>query len=278
MNLYCYNSPTRSSTGFQERFWNVRDGNCTVMNPEDAAPELRRALLDGGAKALCVETGRGTRAFILREIFVRQGAQSGWHMNVILEADPVDYALWADTVSAFLSDYAGLTARLAGLFSVAYDGGEHYELDMEGFVQLLCDAKGAAASLCAATGEAKTQNASQAAFHTFAEKMCAAFSTGVRTQPYRLLLLVPTASVDYFMRHTSLKELNAPEICIGAPQWEALLRHDVPEDDLKEAEAEEVHHFSLEMTHLAISTVGAALVTYSIYRIIKRLGRKRKGR
>lgn len=280
MNLYCYNSPTRSSTGFQEGLWTLRNGVCTALDPEDAAPELRGALLDGGAKALCMDTGRGTRAFLLRGIFVRQGGQSGWHMNLILEADPADHSLWADASAAFLSDYAGFTARLAELFSVEYEGGEHCVLDTEGFAALMRDAEGAAASLCTAAEAVEEPSAAQAAFHAFAETLRAPFGTDAEAQPDRLLLLVPAASVGYFMRHTALKDLSAPEICISAAQWDALLAHEDPpaEEDPEEDPEDALPSVFPEAALLAVGAIGSALVGYGLYRIVKRFRRKRKGR
>lgn len=281
IKLYCYNSPATSSVGFQEGLWMVQDGVCTMMDEKEASPQLRGLLLDGGAKALCMDTARSTRAFMLRGIFVRQGAQSGWRMNIILETDQGSYAQWLDLVAAFLLDHTNIVEQFAGLFAVKYDGGEHYVLNTEGFEQLLCKVNGASSPFRA---ETETCTSSQAALCALVEKLCASFDA----HEGRLLLLVPTATVDYFMKHTSLKKITAPEVCIGSEQWETALFHKVPESKLdtegmqpepqwRESKGEEDTLLSGTAV-LAIGAVGAVLLGYSVFRTVRRSRRRRKGR
>lgn len=281
INLYCYNSPSASSVGFQEGLWTVRNEICSVMNEKEASSQLRGLLLDGGAKAVCMDTERGTRAFMLRGIFVRQGAQSGWRMNIILETDQESYVQWLDVVASFLLNYVCLTEQLAKLFSVKYDGGEHYVLDTEGFEQLLRNANGASASLRDKTG---TTISGQTALCAFTENLCVPFTA----HPGRLLLLVPTATADYFMKHTSLKDLTEPEVCIGSVQWESILTHKVFEDaanmqwsrpKTQQSRSSTADAPSLSDAALfAIGAAGVALFCYSVSRIIKQSKRKGKGR
>lgn len=251
----------------------VRDEICTLMDEKEASSQLRGLLLDGGAKALCMDTERGTRAFMMRGIFVRQGTQSGWRMNVVLETNQESYDQWLDMVAAFLLDYAGLAGKLAGLFSVKYDGGEHYILDTDGFEQLLHSVNGTAGSFCSETD-----------FHALAEQLCAPFDA----RAGRLLLLVPTATVDYFMQHTSLKGLTAPELCMGSTQWEAVLSHKTPEDEMdaqwmrgaaQQPESDYEEDFPLsDAAFFVIGAASAALFSYSAYRVIRWVKRRRKGR
>lgn len=277
MNLYCYNSPSTSSVGFQEGLWVVRNGACAVMDEKEASSQLRSLIMDGGAKALCMDTERGTRAFMLRGIFVRKGAQSGWRMNIILETNQESYTQWLDMVASFLLDYADLTEQFAGLLSIKYNGGEHYTLNTDGFEQLLRKVNGAAASLC---DEAEMRISSQSVLRTLAGKLCAPFDA--RTG--KLLLLVPTATVDYFMKHTSLKELTAPELCIEVTQWEAILAHKVPENESDtqwtQSRTQRSEPYGMEDTHLsdaaflAIGAAGMALFGYSVYCVVKWFRRK----
>lgn len=281
INLYCYNSPSTSSVGFQEGLWVVRNGVCAVMDENEASPQLRGLLLDGGVKALCMDTERGTRAFMLRGIFVRQGAQAGWRMNIILETDQESNAQWLDVVASFLLDYAGFTEQLAGLFSIKYDGGEHYVLNTDGFEQLLCKVNGAAASLC---DGAEMRTPAQSVLHTIAGKLCSPLDASAG----RLLLLVPTATVDYFMKHTSLKELTVPELCVEVTQWEAILAHKAPENETDtqwtQSTTQRSEPYNMESAYLsdaaffAIGAASMALLGYSVYRIVRWSRRKWESR
>ncbi len=275
INLYCYHSSAASSVGFQETVWTVKDGDCRLVSME-----LRQAIREGGAKALCLDTGRGTRAFMLRGIFVRTGDQSGWRMNVILETDEEDQSLWADVIGAFLEDYKGMTEKLAGLFFTEYEGGEHDLMDVAGFGQLVQETAGAAERLRNALKDGSRPGADL--MGSLVEEL----DRPLRPEARRLILLVPEASAGYFMAHTSLEGLPAPEICISARQWSAFLAHEQPEKDCPEEDLPgEESRVQGEKTDRGFCPVcrgamifgviaAAGLLLFMICRAVRRLKRK----
>jgi len=259
MNLYCFHSPVQSSVGFQEAFWSVKDGKCVRIEASETDQQVRQALLDGAADALCMDTGRGTRSLMMRNIFVRRGEQSGWHLNFALETDGESYAEWADLAAAFVAEYAGFTQSFAQLFSVRYEEGEHYELDGEGFLELIRTAGGALERLCQALPQ-EGVSASHKVLHSFAATLQKPFEP----EQAKLLLLVPSVSINYFMQHSCLKALSGPAFCIGSDQWAALLAHREPveepavEPDQAAGQEEQRARLTLEVRRGA-TTVAVAL-------------------
>ena len=262
LNLYCYNSPARSSDGFQLAQWTVSEGQCSALELQPPA-ELHAALIGGGAEALCLDTGRNTRAFVFRNIHVDEDAPSGWHINFALETDSKSYALWADAVAAFLLDYDGCVHKFADLFSVHYDEGEHYAIDEVEFVDFLKAAQGSAQTLCQSAGD-RADTPSRQAVQTLTRRLCAPHIGQKRA----LLFLVPTATVDYFLAHTSIRGRFTPQMTLSVEQWTALLEHrELPPDAPSPNQTARDHKRSpLPILLGSAAAVGMALILYRAYR------------
>lgn len=274
LNLYCYNSAIDSSVGFQEAGWTVLDGNCSAMNPAYASKEVQQLLLSGGTEAICMDTGRNTRVFLARSITVRQGMQIGWRLNFAFETDMCDFTQWKAIVSAFLKDFNEFTKKFAALFSVNYDGGEHFDLDSEKLLTLIHDAADSAEIL------QKTEQTNQEVLQTVVQ----AVFRPLENTPMRLLFLVPTVTADYFMRCTTLKELPMPELCIRKETWDALLTHkELPKETTAPLEAKpcpaKKNVFPLQtVAIIAGGLTAVALSAYGFQRVRKKHQRKSKRR
>lgn len=221
LDLYCYHSPVNSAVGFTMAAWRIVGDSCAsrAVRVEDSA--ALQALLSGGAQALCYEDGAGRIAFVLRDIHVYGKVHGGWHMNFAIEADAESYRPWADLTAAILQDYNGVIRRFAGLFSVSYAGGEHYELDQQGFLRLLEDSTGKAQEFAAACGQ---PGDSKRPLLPFAKKLAGDFTPGKVKLPFIAL----SATWDYFREHTALKGCPKPGLCVDVYQWDDLLVHREP--------------------------------------------------
>lgn len=264
MNLYCFHSPERSSVGFQRAGWSLSDGGLTKLEPGSASKEVWTALLDGVADALCFDTERHTRAFVMRGVHIRRSNLNGWHLNFALETDAESYPAWANLVAAFLTEYADTTQKFAALFSVDYSGGEHYLLDQEGFLRLLEDA------VQAKTIQKIPQNA---ALRPLATLLAAPF----QPVPGRLLLLVPSVTRTYFAEHTSLKGLSKPTLCIGHERWLAALEHRELPPETKEP-AEDLSDDLLDLVVASAAVLGGALAVYGVCSALRRSKHKKDRR
>ena len=272
LNLYCYHSPVSSSVGFQEAGWTIADGGCSVMNAAYASKEVRKLLRSGGFEAICIDTGRNTRAFIVRGITVRQGVQSGWKLNFALETDMESDSLWKDLTAAFLNDCDGFTGKFAALFSIRYENGEHYVIDKEGLLRLIHESAGSMDVLQKRSEKDETSSDGEM-IHTFVQKLYESYENG----KVRILLLVPAVTLDYFMRYAPLINLPVPEgCCMEKEVWEAFLEHrELPGGFAKAQPTESCitakHGFF--MHSLAIfggSLAAAVLAVFGFWRMLKK--------
>lgn len=274
LNLYCYHSPISSSAGFQEAGWTISDGSCSVMDIVCASEEVRKLLRSGGFEVICMDTGRGTRAFIVRGITVRQNMQSGWKLNFAFETDRESGLLWKDLTAAFLNDRDGFTREFAALFSIHYENGEYYIMNAEGFLRLVHESAGSMDMLLKCAG-AEVSPSSREIVRSIVQKLCVPYEDG----KLRMLLLVPSVTLDYFMRCLPVKNLSVPEgCCIEKEVWEAILEHGkLPEGAAKSQHAESgfTARYGFPMCRLAILGGGlAAAAAAAVYWLWRMLGRR----
>lgn len=261
INLYCFHSPARSSVGFKRAAWSISGNECKESSPNQLDEMSWTALTDGGAKVLCMDNTT-KRLLVIRDIKLSSEDENGWYLNFALESDQEDYLALRGVVCRLLSNSEQFYKDFAHLFSVSYVGGEHYELDCQGFVQFVTQIK----------NDDLSAIIERIPSSTIRQKMTSAIPNTFVIRPRRVLLLVPTVTESYFYAHTKLNPISTTTVCFNEVTWEALLNHTIrPEAtnyDRDDRTQKKVSH-SFELNEVALAAAAGAIlisvVALSVY-------------